>query len=123
MSSGAHFIDGEMISEDCPKLVIKKCRFTWTINSNEGFDFDKNFLSVDLNDQTFNDSNDNNEAVSSNNNNNKWKTIVAIAVPVVVVVIIIVIVVIVVGKKKRNNSSSQGIMMLETDVDPNNFDI
>ena len=116
LSTGAHFIDGEMISEDCPKLAIKKCKFT--CNSNEGFDFDKNFVSVDLNDQTFNDSND---PASSNN---KLTIIIAVAVAAAVVIVIIVIVVIVVIKKKRNNSSSQGMKMLETEVDDsNNFDI
>ena len=117
MSTGAHFIDGEMISEDCPKLAIKKCKFT--CNSNEGFDFDKNFVSVDLNDQTFNDSND-----PASSNNNKLTIIIAVAVAAVVVIVIIIIVVIVVIKKKRNNSSSQGMKMLETEVDDsNNFDI
>lgn len=95
LKDGAHFIDGQSISDNSPKLIVKKCRFAADVKRALNLDKSNEFLSVDLNDQVF-DFNGKDEKI------NGWKIIVAAVVPAVVVVVVIVAVVIVLKRKSKN---------------------
>lgn len=93
LKEGAHYIDGKALSKNGPKLTIKKCRFA--MDSKRAHNLDPSVISVDLDDQYFNYSDDHKSF-------NWWKVIVTVAVPAVVIAIIIFVIVFV-NKHKNNN--------------------
>lgn len=106
-AEGCHFINGQTISNNSPKLILKKCRFA--ANSKNTFNLKSDFLSVDLNDQVFyfDRSDDRNRG-----NVSSWMIVVAVTVPAVALVAIAIVVVII-KKKKLNNKVEEKEMNAE----------
>lgn len=101
LAPGCHFIDGQSVSKNSAKLIVKKCRFSTdykralNLNNND-------YLSVDLNDQVF-------DAFGSDltveKSANLWKIIVAVAVPAVVIAVIATVIVI--KRRTRNDAKEE----------------
>lgn len=99
LSSGSHYIDGKSLSKDGPKLLIKKCKFSG--NSIDSLNM-KDYLSIDLNDQTF---------VFDKSTNTKkslsftsWMIIAAVCLSAVIIVAVTILIFVVKKKKNANNN-------------------
>lgn len=100
LAHNAYYIDGQTISKDSPKLIVKKCKFASNFKKALNLDPFNDFLSVDLNDQFFDVYDpDINEMKTSAS---VWKIVVAVAVPAVAIAAIAIV--IVVMKKTKQNS-------------------
>ncbi|KAK8838186.1 hypothetical protein M9Y10_035604 [Tritrichomonas musculus] len=92
LSSGSHYIDGKSGSSDCSKLVVKNCKFAENEKKSFNFDSGKNFLLVDLNEQTFNFKSSSNK-INIKKNFGSMKVILAVAVPAVALFILFIVMV------------------------------
>lgn len=100
LAKNAHFIDGQSLVKEAPKLQVKSCKFSYDSINSLNLDPNNDFLAVDLKDQVFNYSDPKNEEEDFC----MWKIIVAIIVPTVVIVVIIIVVGIVIKKKYSNRN-------------------
>ncbi|KAK8883822.1 hypothetical protein M9Y10_042921 [Tritrichomonas musculus] len=112
LETNAHFIDGQILSNNSPKLIVKNCKFN--ANFKRALNLDNNFLSVDLNDQIFNE-NDIKEVKSSTK---LWKIIVAVAVPAVACAAIAVVIITV----KKHNQNDKKENKTESEIHDNLID-
>lgn len=107
LSDGSHYIDGKTISNKGPKLLVKKCIFSYdSINSVNM----KDYLSIDIKDQTF--------ALDKISSSSKkklpfstWMIITATCIGAAVIVIVVVVVIIM--KRKNPNNIEENEMSTE----------
>ena len=99
LGHNAYYIDGQTVSNNSPKLIVKKCNFASNFKKALNLDPMNDFLSVDLNDQFFNvydpDINEMKASISA------WKIIVAVVVPAAAIAAIATVVVVM--KKRKQN--------------------
>lgn len=95
--------------------MVKKCQFSSDLDDSFNLDLNENFMSVDIEDQVFNQ-NTKPKKISFKN----WKIVVAIAVPIVIILIIIIIIIVI---KRRNPNAMKEYEMasLTHDLFTNDF--
>lgn len=96
-----NFIDGKVIENNSPKLIVESCKFS--SDSNQVFkSIDPNVLSIKLNRQIFNFNYSKMKEL-----NNSWKSITAVVAPAALVVVIAIIAAIIFKKKNSNNEDDE----------------
>lgn len=94
LENGVHFIDGELLNKNSPKMIIKSCKFDDKLNSYKSNY--KDFVSSKLISHIVNY-----DSKKLENNNN-----LLISVSSLFAVVVVLMTIIIIGKKKKNNNYS-----------------
>lgn len=114
LNQGSHYIDGNVISESSPELVVKSCVFASDLKNSINLD-NKKFMSIDVKSQVFevgNNDDDNDvekesDKIVHKSKDNKWKRLITLALPVVGVAAIAVFAVALLAMKRINNREAE----------------
>ncbi|KAK8865060.1 hypothetical protein M9Y10_010590 [Tritrichomonas musculus] len=98
LGSNSHYINGKSISKDGPKIVVKRCKFSY--DSTKAFNSDQynEFMSIDLKDQDF----EFNGSEIKKKSFSTWMIVAAVVASVVAVVAISGLIVFVKMRKNKN---------------------
>lgn len=117
LNKNACFIDGQMINEKSPKLMIKSCKFACAFERVFNKDMNNDFFSMDIKDQVFEFDE---QSVNKSQKGNVQLIAIIAASAAAVIVIVVVIVVIVIKKKKNKSLTAVDQSEVEMSVDHNN---
>lgn len=104
LSQGSHYIDGKVIAEKSPQLVVKDCKFASGFKNSINIDNNNKFISIDVKSQVFEGESKTNE--KTENKNKKWKMITTLILPAVGFTTIVVFVIAIVIMKKLNHEAT-----------------
>lgn len=107
--NGYHYIDGENLENNSPKLVVKKCRFLSSMDKALNLDKYNEYLSIDFKDQVF----DLGTLKESKKSSSTLVIGAAVVVPVAVIALIVGIVIFFI-KRKNPNAFNETEMTAET---------
>lgn len=115
LTKGFHYIEGKSLSNNSPKMIVKKCRFSNTLSNALNKDYSMSYLQIDFKDQVF----DADGLRESKKSLESWKISLVIAVPAVVVATIIIGLIIFFVKRRNPNIFEENEMSIEVRDDLN----